>query len=280
MGFSVVRPDGAEGVLTAEHCSFGGNEIPDPSPTGVTLGASQNPLFTINVSGIDRQIHPIPSAHNGRAELDRGPSSTLSISRGMIARLPQNAAAYFYGQASTEVCGRHGAQFVRVTGYAADGRIQVQSPTTLLGGGRQPIRGDSGGPLYVGNSAAGILATVNTYTDPDQCSWSGKGSYARIDTQLVDSDYMLMEGNGNNFTGAGAYTPITPKRVNPDGWTLNADQVQSYTFSSGDVPSYAAAVMVNITTVPITGAGEVTAYPGFGYFSIPNDVRIVQLEPG
>lgn len=300
IGFPVVSVlDSARAMLTAGHCYDEGTGQPVYNGPGgpITLGVTIDE--TDDGAGIDREFHSVPSGHTTSTHLmlvdhDGNTLAGEYVDRGFGTRIAQNTPMLYYGYSGIRKCHtgsnyRDPLEVVSFQGHDSHGRLKAVALSPMEGGGVDSIGGDSGGPLWLGNMALGtVRGSTSAPPGIDECAYYS-GAYMwfnRIDAQMTDAggttiDFVLQEGNGANFTGSGRFVPVTPFR-HLDTRTGSPISSGGYSVLDFSPPlANASSVMLNITAVPVSGSGAITASPPAGAgFSVPSNSWAVEFAAG
>jgi hypothetical protein len=301
MGFGVVAPaatlgsgDTRSGLATAGHCLDNGPQYSGP---GYTVNLQNVPAawdrnckdklprtaeeewFCNN--GVDTQVFPI-SATGPDDSSNRLAVPNTTITRNVLTRLPQGYTFSLYGAAGAANCtGRAEVNLYFVQGYTSEGRVKSQAVNQMgVAGGLETMPGDSGGPAFTANYAVGQLWGSDNILS---CADAGSSYISRMDAQLLKTPMFLREGPSTNnlFDGVGTYHPITPTRVadtRPSSAVgPNGDLVVA---APATVLNDASAIVATVTSVPVSGSGNVIGFPNNISFPVPTETVLVSYTSG
>lgn len=302
MGFGVVAPasplgtgNTRSGLATAGHCYDNGPTYNGPGysvnlqsvPAAWDRNCKTEPPISVEEqffcdSGVDTQVFPIsPTGPDDSSNRLAVPNTT--ITRSVLTRLPQGYSFSLYGAAGAANCsGRPAVNIYLVQGYDANGQIRSTAAAPMgAAGGRETVSGDSGGPAFSANYAIGQV--YGSSTEGGGCADAGSAFISRMDSQLLKTPFFLREGPSTNnlFDGVGTYHPITPTRVadtrpnsavGPNGELLAT--------APATVLNDASAIVATVTTVPVSGSGNVVGFPNNLSFPVPSDTVLVSYTSG
>lgn len=224
MGFTALKPSATRAVMTADHC-----ELQSPNYGSVTLGGPTEVINGPSPEG-DVEYHVVPSGHSTVGTIE---NPGLNI-RGTFFPVVGSAICY-WGTTSGGDCG----SVYNI--LANDTRFQFTP---------QAQAGDSGGPVYLLNRAAGLVSSGT----------AGHTTAVSITDMLSHTDYFLQKyaSSSSSPSRIGIYHPVTPTRVVNGVTGSGTTEVNLSTALSGynDV----GAVALSVTAVPTGNAGYLRVY--------------------